>query len=336
MSLHPDDVGTRVVVRRVLPGETGPTGGPAATDTLGELTSWSPESVTVRREDGTEVVIDQADIVAAKTVPPRAARRKWAAEPSLLEVSPEDLEVVCSDGWRAPAEQQLGEWRLRAAGGFTGRANSALAVGDPGVALATALDRVVEFYGDHRLTPQAQVIVGSPQQAAIESRGWVRARPREPDAIVQVTTVSAALASPSATGLHPGGAPEVIVDLVPSRSWAARYERSTAYDPDLVRTILMSGNRVGFARIGSPEVAVGRGVIVDGWLGLSAVEVVPTDRRQGLGRAIVTGLLEWAAEHGARAAYLQTLPSNAAAIGLYSGFGFVGHHSYRYLCPPPA
>ena len=38
----------------------------------------------------------------------------------------------CPAGW--PYHEPLGEWTLRAGGGFTGRANSCHAVGDPGTA----------------------------------------------------------------------------------------------------------------------------------------------------------------------------------------------------------
>ena len=39
--LGPHVVGQRVVVRRVVRGETGPSGGPAMTDVLGICTSWA-------------------------------------------------------------------------------------------------------------------------------------------------------------------------------------------------------------------------------------------------------------------------------------------------------
>jgi N-acetylglutamate synthase len=68
-------VGKRVVVRRVLPGETGPSGGPAMTDVLGTCESWQEGVVTVRREDGSSVEIAVADIVSGKPVPPRPQRR---------------------------------------------------------------------------------------------------------------------------------------------------------------------------------------------------------------------------------------------------------------------
>ena len=44
----------------------------------------------------------------------------------------EALERAAARHWQAPETERLGEWLLRAAAGFTGRANSALPLGDPG------------------------------------------------------------------------------------------------------------------------------------------------------------------------------------------------------------
>jgi len=64
------DVGRRVVVRRRLPGERGPSGGPALTDVIGVLEAWEEDYAVVRRKDDTTVRIALAEIVAGKTVPP--------------------------------------------------------------------------------------------------------------------------------------------------------------------------------------------------------------------------------------------------------------------------
>ncbi len=73
--LGPEVVGRRVVVRRVLRGQTGPTGRPAMTDVLGTCEAWADGEVRVRTADGELVVIATADIVAGKPVPPRPPRR---------------------------------------------------------------------------------------------------------------------------------------------------------------------------------------------------------------------------------------------------------------------
>lgn len=73
-TLGPHVVGIRVVVRRVVRGETGPSGGPALTDLLGICESWGPESLTIRAEDGSLTEIPLADVVSGKPVPPRPSR----------------------------------------------------------------------------------------------------------------------------------------------------------------------------------------------------------------------------------------------------------------------
>ena len=52
-----------------------------------------------------------------------------------VAISIDDLALAAAPGWRACEEDRLGDWLLRAAEGFTGRANSALAAGDPGLPL---------------------------------------------------------------------------------------------------------------------------------------------------------------------------------------------------------
>lgn len=74
MALGPQDVGSRVVVRRVLRGEHGPSGGPAFADVIGVLEEWDEETLAVRHRDGSLVRVERAAVVAAKTVPPPPAR----------------------------------------------------------------------------------------------------------------------------------------------------------------------------------------------------------------------------------------------------------------------
>lgn len=72
-------------------------------------------------------------------------------------ISIADLETTAAGGWRAPQEERLGGWLLRAAEGFTGRANSALAAGDPGLPLASAVPAVCAWYAARGLPPMIAV-----------------------------------------------------------------------------------------------------------------------------------------------------------------------------------
>ena len=122
---HPLDrlrVGMRAVVRHRLAD--------GLNDALGEVVALDESSVSVATRRGLQVV-RRAAVVAAKEVPPAPSRR---GAPHLA-VSMADLQRVMVDGWPPLERASLGGWMLRAAGGFTGRANSVLPLGDPGLPL---------------------------------------------------------------------------------------------------------------------------------------------------------------------------------------------------------
>ncbi|WP_162907351.1 GNAT family N-acetyltransferase, partial [Allorhizocola rhizosphaerae] len=78
--------------------------------------------------------------------------------------------------------------------------------------------------------------------------------------------------------------------------------------------------------------AMARGTVTRGWLGLHHVETAAAARRRGLARAAVGALARWGEAHGARHAYLQVQDDNAGAIALYESLGFKTQHSYaRYV-----
>ena len=170
--LGPHCVGLRVVVRRVLPGRTGPSGGPAMTDLLGVMETWAaagrPRSAP-RTAPLTEIAL--ADIVSGKPVPPRPSPR--------MRVSAEQACRLSNASWPAVHTEQLGDWLLRASGGFSARANSVMAVGDPGRAVRRGAGRaVVAFYAAHGLPAWAQVVVGSETGDRFEDAGWAHRPPR--------------------------------------------------------------------------------------------------------------------------------------------------------------
>jgi ribosomal protein S18 acetylase RimI-like enzyme len=318
--LGPHCVGLRVVVRRVLPGLTGPSGGPAMTDLLGVMESWTATSTLVRAEDGTATDIALADIVSGKPVPPRASVR--------MRLSPEEACRVANASWPAVHTRPLGDWLLRASGGFSARANSVMAVGDPGTGFDAAVAEVLGFYAGHGLTPWAQVVVGTDTADRFTGAGWVTARPGEADSLFQVAGV--AQASRAVRRLLPGSAPGVRVTPATTPEWLAHDARAREHLDDAV-AVLEGPDQVGFAHVGDPLVARGR-VACDGdWAGITDVWVSPGHRRRGLATVVLAELLGWAAERGARTVYLQVRADNPAALGLYEALGFATHHTYRYL-----
>ncbi|WP_138758053.1 GNAT family N-acetyltransferase [Modestobacter altitudinis] len=235
----------------------------------------------------------------------------------------EDLERVAARGWRALEEHSLGGWLLRAGGGFTGRANSALVVGDPGVPLPTAVGAVARWYDDRGLRPAAQLpgVQSRAADAAFAAAGWER----DEDTLV----LTAPVGRP-----QPVDVPVALASS-PDEAWLAGYHHGGQPLPAVAVEVLTSAADVVFASVRlapapAPLAAVARGVLTDGWLGVTAVTVAEEHRRQGVATAVMTALQAWAAGRGAHSVYLQVVGSNAAARALYRRTGFIEHHRYHY------
>ncbi|MFE2480338.1 GNAT family N-acetyltransferase [Streptomyces sp. NPDC001194] len=312
--ITPADVGKRVSVRRV---ESGSSEAPSFTDTVGVLTSWDQGVLTITRKSGVSVHISESSLVAGKVVPPAPARRRGPA------ASFEELARIGARAWQPLESEPLGEWTLRAAGGFTRRANSVLPLGDPGVPLDEALARVTSWYAERELPAYVQTATGAAGTqellgAELERRGWVN----EVSAEVRI----AALA-PIADVDTGAGAREVRLTRAPDEEWLGMYGR--VKDPEVARRVLVAGPSVWFATL--PGRAIGR-LVVDGrWAGFAAVEVDPEHRRGGLGTAVMAVLARQALEEGASAAWLQVEADNAGALALYDGLGFARHHAYHHF-----
>jgi ribosomal protein S18 acetylase RimI-like enzyme len=319
-------VGVRVVVRRVLPGQTGPTGGPAMTDLLGVLEEWGTSTITVRGEDGTPVVIDRALVVSGKPVPPRPSVRH--------RLGADEVAVRSADVWPALEVERIGDWLLRASSGFSRRANSALLAGDPGVPWPEALDRVEAFYRSRGLPPQVQAVGGSVAAERLVAEGWAPAGPGA-DVAVQLAGVAQALRAVR----REGGSAGVELTSRVSDGWLASDTRALAHREAAV-AVLEGPGQVTFAAVTGSSgavVAKGRAALserADVWAGITDVWVEPAERRRGLARAVMGALLSWSAERGASTAFLQTTQDNQPALALYEQLGFLTHHTYRYLRLP--
>jgi N-acetylglutamate synthase len=238
-----------------------------------------------------------------------------------------DLEYLAARGWRGTEEADLGDWLLRAGGGFTGRANSALVVGDPGLPLPDAVDAVTAWYRYRGLRPCAQLPGRQARDAdaVLAGAGWDR------DEDVLVLTAPLTVAPDD----------DVPVDLAPEPddAWLAGYRHRGRPLPPTARAVLTNAEDVVFASVRlapapAPLAAVARGVLTDGWLGVTAVTVAEEHRRRGLATAVMSALQRWAADRGAAWVYLQVTSGNAPARALYRRGGFIEHHRYHYRHAP--
>ncbi|VXC00243.1 conserved hypothetical protein [Nocardioides sp. AX2bis] len=291
-------MGLRVVVRRLVPGETGPSGGPAMTDLLGVCTSWGDQECVVQPESGPAVTIRLVDVVSGKPVPPRPSVRQ--------RVSAREAEGHALVMWPTVATAGLGDWVLRTEteprGRLLKRANSALAIGEPDVPLDDALARVVAFYATHDREPLLQVEAGSVVHAHAVSAGW-----DEVDggaSTFLLGSVSRALRACGSSGAAPA---PVLVE-----------------DGPRAHVVLEQDGRV---------LAQGRAAYDGDWLGVHALHVSDDQRRRGLATALMAELLDWGASHGARTLWLHVEVDNDPALALYERLGLLPHHDLAYLRP---
>ncbi|CRK61675.1 GCN5-related N-acetyltransferase [Alloactinosynnema sp. L-07] len=229
------------------------------------------------------------------------------------------LESRCADAWPAQVDKPLGAWRLRANGGYTGRANSTLTLRDPGVPIPSAL-RVVEAFAEAEgIRPCAHVVVGSPAEPAIAAAGW-RVNLDHPKGAESSVLVSS----------EPMVGPAAAVSDVPPEGW---FDLVVGGAPTPAqRHILTSGPRVAYASAMSDGVLAGaaRGCLVESVLHVSVVEVVPRFRRQGIARTLLSALDAWAKP---KIRVLQVAVHNEPAMALYDSLGYRESHRYRYWIP---
>jgi ribosomal protein S18 acetylase RimI-like enzyme len=240
------------------------------------------------------------------------------------------LERAAAAHWRGTDEEWLGDWLLRAAEGFTGRANSVLPLGDPGVPLDDALDKVTGWYQARRLPALISVPMPLEGTSALDGelagRGWgLRSGP--------AFVMTADLPRPE----EPAPDGELRVDETPDAEWlrAQRYRGQSDLPPVRLK-VLTSARSQAFVSIrdGQAALAVARLSVAEGWAGISSVEVDQAHRRRGLGAAITAACCAEAFRRGVNRVFLQVETGNDAAKALYARCGFTYSHRYHYRIEP--
>lgn len=241
-----------------------------------------------------------------------------------------ELERAAAGLWVAPEQERLGSWLLRSAAGFTGRANSVLPLGDPGLPLPDAVAVVARWYKARGLPPMIVIPGaldgdGGPLDAYLAGLGWTV---RSGAAYVMTAPLASVPDVPAAS--------TVCVDPAPDDAWCALYHYRGAELPPIARTLLMSAPWQGFASVRPDDsaVAVGRVAVAGDWASITAVETNPAWRRRGLAAAITSALCREAAVRGARRVLLQVEIDNTPAQALYASLGFTPAHRYHYRVAP--
>jgi GNAT superfamily N-acetyltransferase len=287
------------------------TGGTRYSDVVGDLLALTDETALLDTRHG-PVEVAVAGVAIARLAPPSTAD----------ELS---LQAVAAAGWQPAETGQVGGWLLRASDGFSARGNSVLPLRPPGMPLDQALAAAGAWYAERALPLMLQLPTEARRllDAELGERGW----PVRAPAHVLAARLDA---------LHTGGAgARVDLSATPDEAWLGRYRDGTATRP-AARALLLRHERVTFATVrdGAEVVAIGRGVVDQGWLGVAAVEVDPARRRQGLAGSIMAALWAWGREQGAVRSYLQVETDNDPALALYERLGYWLHHSYHYRVQP--
>lgn len=251
----------------------------------------------------------------------------------MQDARPDPLAVEAASlaAWPALAHEWLGGWLLRFTRGFTKRANSVVPLGACPGDLDAAIAHCEARYRDQRLTPTFRLTNLADHaglEAHLDARGYRRVDP----------TLVMALALVSAAPVVGTGDATVALDR---NAWLSQYGRITA-TPASTRALhaaLLAGiraahtYRVRTATDGAP-VSCGLAVCDGALVGLFDIATLPSARRAGHARALVTSLLAWGAGQGATFAYLQVVEHNDVAIALYEQLGFEPLYRYWYRIAP--
>jgi N-acetylglutamate synthase len=309
-------VGRRVVIRY---RRAQPTNGPPFSDVVGELLAHDGNHLTVASRSG-QVTVAVSDVVAARLVAPD--RRRILA-----------LEAIASRGWRPAELIEMDGWLLRANSGWTARANSVLPLGTPARPLAELLAAAGTFYADRSLELQIQIPLPARGllDAELAKQCWTVATPT----IVLTKSLPGALVDPDAPD-RTGLALPILHDDEPSARWRAGYHARDGDLPAHAVGLLARHDRVTFASLvlNGETVGIARGVVDDGWLGVTAVEVATPVQRSGIASALMSSLEHWALAQDATQAYVQVAEANTGARALYERLGYTEHHRYHYRRPP--
>lgn len=255
------------------------------------------------------------------------------------------VEEASMNAWPATHQLLLDGWLIRMSNGFTKRANCVVPL-YPAHARQAAdslhpahskveLDKIrycENLYAREQLQTVFRLTTEADSHSLDEvlaNRGYTLVDKTDVQVLPLVPehSISSPPAQPERTGQ---------LRLVTTPQWLREYARlanmptnTSEQHAGLIRAI-QPECAFALLEIDGEVVACALGVLEHDLFGLFDVITDQEMRGRGHARRLLTELLRWGSERGARHAYLQVIANNTAALGLYRQLGFERLYSYWY------
>ncbi len=235
-----------------------------------------------------------------------------------------DCERRIVNAWPAPGTLLIGDWVVRFASGYSGRANSASPLRAGAELDEATLVLIEELYRSDGLPPCIRLtpLTGAATTSAVIARGY------------RVRDASFGLIADLAD-FQPAGDPDLQLEARAEETWiagvAARQSGEKTHIGNLSAIVERIRLPAAFATllIAGEPVAYGLGVAERGMAEIGSVVVDEAHRGHGYGKRLIAGLMAWAKVQDCAQAYLQVDQTNAVAIGLYEGLGYRRLYAYE-------
>jgi GNAT superfamily N-acetyltransferase len=232
------------------------------------------------------------------------------------------LEELTLNAWPALHNLYYDGWVLSFSDGYTRRANSIHPLYPSTLPLA---DKIAFCEATYAARGQATIFKLSPLDLELDTTLDRLGYASEATSSVQIADLS---------GLAMQLDASVVVGSALDESWFNDFNRvsqtSDRFHRAMRQMLVNIAPAHAFASIAldGQSVALGLAVAERGYIGLFDIIVDANVRNQGLGRRVVTRLLQWGRQHNATQAHLAVLADNAPALHLYAQLSFA--ESYRY------
>ena len=215
---------------------------------------------------------------------------------------------------------------LRFSNGYTSRANSANPLYSNGNDFDGLIDYAEKFYESHGLPCVFKILKTERYDeldALLERKEYETITPTT---VMKCDLKNFAVDDADPISIHPGFTDEWFEPFVEINGIKEAHVPTARKMLDLVSVDTV----VGSVKIGGEIVACGYGAIESGHVGFFDIVVKSEKRGQGLGRALMNGIIREAKSRGASSGYLQVMDSNEIAKNLYASLGFKPHYKYWY------